>query len=119
MPKGPAYGRGWKSKRRRVLDRDGWICALCGADLKSPGVTPSVDHIDPVVELVDAGMNVTPDAIDMDSLRALCRPCNSRLGARTTNRRKRSNRAPAPRVWGLPIPGPKSSSTGSPWGDVE
>ena len=116
MPSGPAYSKGWKKKRRRVLDRDGWICQLCGADLRSPDVTASVDHVDPVVELMDEGSNVTPDAIPMDRLRALCKSCNSRLGARTTNRRKRraSPRSVAPSArWG------QGSSTPSPWGDAE
>lgn len=113
MAKGPAYARGWKGKRRRVLDRDGWICQICGADLRSPGVTASVDHIDPVVEMRDAGENVSPDAVSMDRLRALCRPCNSRLGARTTNRRKRRSVPPGAPVWG------QGSSSASPWGDVE
>ena len=87
-----AYGKGWKALRRRVLDRDGWRCLYCGADLRAPGARPSVDHIIPVVDLVSAGENVTPGAIHIDDLASCCASCNSSRGARMKGRRREARR---------------------------
>jgi hypothetical protein len=54
--------------RLAVYDRDGWTCLHCGASEPL-----SLDHIHPY------SMG-GPDTID--NLQTLCRPCNSRKGAR-------------------------------------
>ena len=104
-----AYGKGWKAKRRRVLERDGWICHYCHADLRSPGVTASVDHVISVVDLENAGMNVSPAAVHEEDLVACCSRCNSARGARMKGRR-----ALAVRV----VERSRTSEiSGSPWDD--
>jgi len=59
--------RGWKRISRMVLERDDYICALCGKD----GAT-TVDHIVPR----SMGGDHT-----LGNLRAAHRVCNSRRGA--------------------------------------
>jgi hypothetical protein len=54
--------------RRAIYDRDGWTCVACGATTDL-----TLDHIRPW----SLGGPDTPD-----NLRTLCRPCNSRKGAR-------------------------------------
>jgi 5-methylcytosine-specific restriction endonuclease McrA len=64
-----ALGSGkWKKLRITVLDRDGWICALCG------GVADTVDHIYPRVK--------GGDMWALDNLQSLCKKDNSRKGGR-------------------------------------
>ena len=64
-----ALGSGkWKKLRITVLDRDGWICALCGA------VADTVDHIYPRIK--------GGDMWALDNLQSLCKSCNSRKGGR-------------------------------------
>lgn len=58
----------WKKLRIKVLDRDGWLCALCGA------VANTVDHIHPRVK--------GGDMWAMDNLQSLCKSCNSSKGGR-------------------------------------
>lgn len=65
----------WHAARGECLDRDGYTCQRCGAtdDL-------TADHIVPLDLLFAHG--ITDDAIeqalDVDNLTTLCRPCNSR-----------------------------------------
>ena len=66
--------REWRRTRDRVLAEE-LCCALCGST-----ANPHVDHIIPV----DAG-----GTHDRSNLRRLCRSCNTRLGARLANRRRR------------------------------
>lgn len=108
-----AYGKGWKGKRRRVLDRDGWICQLCGVDLRGDGVRASVDHLDSVIEQMDAGESISAMDVPVDRLRAVCGSCNSRLGARVGNRRRGQARqaAKGAGLWS----GLRASWSGSPW----
>jgi 5-methylcytosine-specific restriction endonuclease McrA len=64
-----ALGSGkWKKLRITVLDRDGWICAICG------GVADTVDHIYPRVK--------GGDMWALDNLQSLCKKDNSRKGGR-------------------------------------
>ena len=58
----------WKKLRITVLDRDGWLCAVCGA------VANTVDHIYPRVK--------GGDMWAMDNLQSLCKSCNSSKGGR-------------------------------------
>ena len=102
-----AYGRGWKGKRKRVLDRDGWRCFYCGVNLRSPGVTASVDHVVAVVDLESEGINVTPSAVHEDDLVAACMSCNSARGARMKGRRRVARRAIQQSR--------TASASGSPW----
>lgn len=62
MAKNSARGAGWSATRRRVLERDGWVCAYCGRD------ATTVDHIHP-----RAKGGTDDDA----NLVAACRSCNS------------------------------------------
>lgn len=57
-----------KALRLRVFRRDGWRCQRCGT-----AANLCVDHIHP--ERL-GGTN------DFDNLQTLCRPCNSKKGAR-------------------------------------
>lgn len=56
----PTGGR-WQAIRRRVMERDGWTCQLCGAP---------ADEVDHVVPWSMGGTD------DLDNLRALCRRCH-------------------------------------------
>ena len=58
----------WKKLRITVLDRDGWICAICG------GVADTVDHIYPRIK--------GGDMWALDNLQSLCKKDNSRKGGR-------------------------------------
>jgi 5-methylcytosine-specific restriction endonuclease McrA len=55
--------------RQRVMDRDRWVCQVCGAPAHH------VDHKEPVSK---------GGADTMDNLRALCAPCNLAKGAKTS-----------------------------------
>ena len=55
--------RRWRHVRRRVVDRDGWRCVLCGKAGRL-----EVDHVKPVK---DGG-----DWWDPAGLQTLCRPCH-------------------------------------------
>jgi 5-methylcytosine-specific restriction endonuclease McrA len=63
----------WKKLRIQVLDRDGWVCALCG----KPAHT--ADHIWPRVK--------GGDMWALDNLQALCTKCNSSKQGRFFNRK--------------------------------
>ena len=54
--------------KRLVWDRDNWTCVDCGGHTDL-----SVDHKIPVAA---GGTN------DIDNLQTMCRPCNSRKGAK-------------------------------------
>jgi 5-methylcytosine-specific restriction endonuclease McrA len=75
----------WKRLRLQVLDRDGWVCAICG------GVANTADHIYPRVK--------GGDMWALDNLQALCNKCNSSKQGRFFNRQ------PTPPVFfGRPLP---------------
>ena len=57
-----------KQTRAAVFARDGKKCAVCGSTEKI-----TLDHIKPIAHGGDGSA---------DNLRVLCRPCNSRKGAR-------------------------------------
>lgn len=57
-----AYPRGWQATRRRVLERDGWVCAYC------QGPATECDHVIPIA--LGGGHE---DA----NLAAACKSCNS------------------------------------------
>jgi len=58
----------WKQQRLRVLRRDNYVCAYCG------GEATAVDHI---IAAVRGGDD------SLENLTAVCKPCNSRKGARS------------------------------------
>ena len=100
-------GTKWATMRKRILDRDGWICGYCGVALVTSNAT--VDHIIPQI--------VAPHLrYDPDNLRAACRPCNGAKaghdkkmgqiarGQRTTSHRGRARSRVA-------TPGPRAVST--------
>jgi len=83
-----------KATRDMVWERDGGCCYLC--KLPVPREQLSIEH---VIALANGGTN------HPDNLRAACRGCNSRKGARTVARRKGLRRSPLkakPRVRPLP-----------------
>ena len=57
---------GWTATRTRILERDGWLCQVCGA------LATTVDHIRAAAE---GGSD------DDANLRAACERCNHRLGS--------------------------------------
>ena len=60
----------WRKIRKRILDRDGHTCQMCGQE------ATHVDHIIP--RRLMAG-----EAVDNDSnLQSLCKTCNLRKGGR-------------------------------------
>jgi len=61
----------WKQQRKRVLERDSYICTYCG------GEATQVDHIIP---------RVHGGGHDLDNLVACCRPCNTRKGSKSEAR---------------------------------
>ena len=63
------YDASWQRIRRLVLDRDKWICYLCGTKLKGSNAT--VDHIVSLKE--DYSLRLIPS-----NLAACCRSCNSK-----------------------------------------
>lgn len=76
----------WAKLRLAVLERDGWICQLCGCKLR-PGGHATADHIIP---------HAMGGQSTMENLRAACNHCNSRRGARQA--RGHRIRAPFARV---------------------
>lgn len=66
--------RAWRAQAARVKARDGHTCQACGATTDL-----TVDHIAP------HSLTGRDDYADHE-LVTLCRPCNSRKGARTTAR---------------------------------
>jgi 5-methylcytosine-specific restriction endonuclease McrA len=68
--------RPWKAQTARIKQRDGHQCQACGAveDL-------TVDHIVP-----PSVTGIPGDEYPDHMLTTLCRPCNSRKGARTDAR---------------------------------
>lgn len=63
----PRQGKKWLDLRKRVLERDGYICAYCGNEANE------ADHIVPR----NAG-----GKDEMSNLVAACRPCNGRKSDR-------------------------------------
>lgn len=86
MAQRPTYNAAqWKRIRQEVLERDGRQCQIRLE--RCTGTATCVDHIVPYA-LGD------PDSyLDPFNLRAACRYCNSALGARLTNERKKSGRS--------------------------
>ena len=78
---GRKYGLGmdptdWAVKRRVVLDRDGWVCWLCGGELVDGGTSDDViGQADHVVPRSLGGSD------DVGNLAACCRSCNLLKGA--------------------------------------
>ncbi|GAA3022096.1 HNH endonuclease [Microbacterium dextranolyticum] len=74
-----ASGAAWNAQRRRVLDRDGWVCTSCGSwlafDHPDPRHDATVDHIEAVIH--NAGK-----VYDDSELASMCRSCNSAKGDR-------------------------------------
>jgi 5-methylcytosine-specific restriction endonuclease McrA len=75
MSRHSAKGTAWDAQRKRVLDRDGWVCQYCHCDLVAGDKThpqgATVDHVEAVV--------LDPERVYSDSeLVAACRRCNGR-----------------------------------------
>ncbi len=96
MSRHSATGKTWQAQRRRVLDRDGWVCTYCGTDLVESATAPNsatVDHIAPIAH--------NPDHVYADGeLVAACRRCNGRRQDAPLRRLDYANRTWLPN--GLP-----------------
>ncbi|MBL3552699.1 HNH endonuclease [Rhodovulum sulfidophilum] len=60
------YGRGWKALRKRVMQRDSWLCQPC---LRTGRVTPATE-CDHVVPKAQGGTD------DEGNLQAICADCH-------------------------------------------
>lgn len=69
-------GRRRRKKLKRVLERDGRVCWLCGnrIDKKAPAGSPGALSVDHVVPLNRGGSNA------VENLRVAHRSCNTRRG---------------------------------------
>lgn len=67
------YGSDWQRVRMLILNRDKWICYICGKKLVNSDAT--VDHIVSIAD--DPSLRLTPS-----NLAACCRACNSRKAGR-------------------------------------
>ena len=67
MSQHSSEGAAWQVTRKRVLDRDGWLCSYCHKALEGSDAT--VDH------LVSKAAGGTDDDFN---LVACCRSCNSK-----------------------------------------
>lgn len=47
MSEQSSRGPVWEATRKRILDRDGWLCLYCGKDLTLEARDATVDHIIP------------------------------------------------------------------------
>jgi 5-methylcytosine-specific restriction protein A len=76
------YGWAWQQLRRRVLDRDGGRCVLCGRPASD------ADHVVGRAEAERLGW--PHERIEaLDNLRSLCGPHHLKVTARQGNRRGR------------------------------
>lgn len=84
------YGADWDKRRKRILERDGYLCQEHKRQgiLKAVGDTPFsayVDHIKPKAECRALGW--TQEQIDDDTnLQTLCRSCHTAKTDREKNR---------------------------------
>ena len=77
MPRsGSPYDSSWQRVRKLVLQRDGYRCRINGP--KCETVANEADHIVPI----DAGGR----RLDMNNLRAACKPCNAGRASRSKHR---------------------------------
>lgn len=72
MSKHSSRGKEWERTRKRVLERDGYMCQLCK---KEPAT--QVDHIVPKAH---GGGDELPNLV------AACKPCNLRKGDKVFTR---------------------------------
>jgi len=61
------YGTNWKQIRRKILDRDGHQCRICGRGYEELGRSPDIHHITPLREF-----DTPAEANKEDNLIALC-----------------------------------------------
>lgn len=71
----------YKRNRLIVLDRDGWACTYCRAELVE-GVNAEADHVVSKATWIREGRPGSPD--DTSNLVASCKSCNSSKGDRDT-----------------------------------
>ena len=77
----PQYSGPWRTLRKQVLERDGYICRI-GA----PGCTLAANQVDHIVPVAKGGSWWSPE-----NLRAACPRCN--------NGRNRNQNVKPSRVW--------------------
>jgi len=71
----------YKTNRLLCLNRDGWICSYCRAELIE-GKNATADHVVSKATWIREGRAGSPDALD--NLVACCTSCNSSKGDRDT-----------------------------------
>lgn len=73
----PYYGLNWRRQNRRVLERDDYICQICGRE--EDGRALDVHHIIPFREF---GLERYKEANQLSNLITLCRPCHVKADRR-------------------------------------
>lgn len=76
------YGESWTKQRRRALERDEYLCRVCGISSdehrRQSGQTLDVHHITP---FRDYGVEDHIEANRLDNLITLCRSCHQKVEA--------------------------------------
>jgi 5-methylcytosine-specific restriction endonuclease McrA len=80
MPtKDPRYDTpAWRAVRLVVMDRDKWVCQI-----RQRGCTYRATDVDHIQAAVEGG-----EFYDLSNLRASCRGCNARAGAKVATARR-------------------------------
>ncbi len=79
MSQHSSRGPAWERLRKKVLQRDGYICVYCGQP------ATEVDH------LIPKSLPGSPGDVE-DNLVSSCKPCNLAKGAKTLTRTTYVNR---------------------------
>lgn len=74
-------GRAWQQVRQAVLERDGFVCVICGNQ---------ATHVDHIIPKAKGGTD------DMDNLQAMCATHNIKKGTKTLTRGTYWNEAAFP-----------------------
>lgn len=66
----PRDSRAWRDLRKKILARDGYVCAYCGND------ADTVDHVHSIKNNPELAMSI-------ENLVSACKRCNSMKGSRS------------------------------------
>ena len=81
---GRIKGPKWKAIKRRIMERDGWLCQVCKSSGKLSTAT-EVDHVNP---LSLGGTDAD------DNLQAICQSCHKRKTASEAHRARKGRCSP-------------------------
>lgn len=70
------YGSGWRTVRKKALERDGYQCVVCGVTRTEMGRNPDVHHIVPVRRFAGSEVHEVEDAHRLDNVVSLCISCH-------------------------------------------